>query len=163
MKTLKEYKDEEKCYIFSQFYHKDAYALGSYLTETAIERRNPVAIEIEIDGDIVYRYLNDGASESNFDWIRKKRNVVKHFQMSSGALAAKLKERNQTFQEVYGEDKSYAVAAGAFPIRVENVGMIGSVGISGLSSEEDHALIIEGMNELLKYQGKLRMEEKVEC
>lgn len=152
MKSLKEYKDEEKKYVFSQFYHKDAYLLGNYMSKIAIERKYPVAIEIEICGDIVYRYLNDGASQSNYGWAEKKRNVVKYFQMSSGAFAEKLEERNQKFQDIYGDDKNYAPAAGAFPIRVKHVGMIGSVGVSGLTSEEDHMLIIEGMKKLLEYQ-----------
>lgn len=152
METLVNYQKQEEKFVFSHFYHKDALVLGSYLSKVAVQNNDPVAIQIEINGNVVYQYTNDGAAANNYVWIERKRNVVKRFQMSSGALAAKLYERKTSFQELYGEDEDYAVTPGAFPIRVKNVGVIGSVGISGLDSDSDHRLITEGLAYLLEKQ-----------
>jgi uncharacterized protein (UPF0303 family) len=142
--------EQEKKYVFSQFLHSDAYKLGNYISGLAVEKHYPVAIEIEINGNVIYRYVNDGASANNLFWIKRKKNVVNRFQMSSGALTAKLAERGTSFREKYGDDTDYAVTPGAFPIRVKGVGMIGTVGISGLDSDSDHALIIDGFDYFFK-------------
>jgi uncharacterized protein (UPF0303 family) len=150
METFKTYQEQEEKYIFPHFYHSDAMKLGNYIAQIAIERKHAVAISIEINGNEIYRYVNDGATENNLFWIRKKRNVVKRFQMSSGALAAKLEERGRTFGESYGDVSDYAVTPGAFPIRMQGAGVIGSIGVSGLDSDSDHALILQGLDYLLK-------------
>lgn len=152
METFYTYKQQENRYIFDHFYNSDGWRLGSYLSELAVQNRYSVAIEIEVNGSVIYRFMNDGASENNFFWIRKKKNVVNRFQMSSGALAAKLQEKGMKFTDCYGDERDYAVTPGAFPIRVKNVGMIGTVGISGLDSDSDHQLIIEGLEYLMSLQ-----------
>jgi uncharacterized protein (UPF0303 family) len=154
METFKTYQEQEEKYIFPHFYHSDAWKLGTYIAQIAIAQKHAVAISIEINGDEIYRFVNDGATENNLFWIRKKRNVVKRFQMSSGALTAKLKERGRTFEESYGDVSDYAVTPGAFPIRVKNVGVVGSIGVSGLDSDSDHALILKGMEYLLQEENK---------
>lgn len=152
METLLNYQKQEEKFVFSHFYHRDAFVLGSYLSEVAVQNKYPIAIQIEVNGNVVYQYTNDGATTNNYVWIDRKRNVVNRFQMSSGALAAKLSEREMNFDDLYGEDKRYAVTPGAFPIRTQGVGVIGSIGVSGLDSDSDHQLIVEGLNYLLKKQ-----------
>lgn len=154
MEKLEYYLQQEKTHIFEKFLHKDAFVLGSYLSKIAIENNYPVAIEIEISGEIIFQYINDGACENNRTWIKRKKNVVKRFQMSSGAVAAKLSERQKIFKDIYGDDTDYAVVPGAVPIRVSNVGVIGVVGVSGLKSDLDHQLIIGGLDYLMKYQNE---------
>ena len=148
MNTFEFYKEQEKQFVFTRFLHSDALKLGDFLSKLAVENNYPVAIEIEINGDCIFRYMNDGAAQSNFEWIKKKANVVKRFQMSSAAFAAKLEKKNVKFSDVYGSDLDYAATAGAFPIRIENVGTIGVVGVSGLDSDSDHELIIKGLKKL---------------
>lgn len=156
METLFNYQRQEDQFVFSHFYHKDAFLLGKYISEIAVQKGYPIAIEIEINGNVVYRYTNDGATVNNYTWIEKKKNVVNRFQMSSGALAAKLNEKKMSFEEIYGDDKDYAVTPGAFPVRAKGVGVIGTVGVSGLDSDSDHELIIEGLTYLLKKQEEER-------
>lgn len=45
----------------------------------------------------------------------------------------------------------YADAGGSFPIRIEGVGVVGTITVSGLSQEADHRLATEALR-LLKRQ-----------
>ena len=74
---------------------------------------------------------------------------MKRFDKSSALIAYKLKSENLTFDEKYGDAREYAETPGAVPIRVKSVGTVGIISVSGLSSEEDHGLIIKGLKYLL--------------
>jgi len=43
----------------------------------------------------------------------------------------------------------YAVTGGSVPIRVRGAGVVAALTLSGLSSEEDHALAVEGIRATL--------------
>jgi uncharacterized protein (UPF0303 family) len=47
----------------------------------------------------------------------------------------------------------YAVTGGAFPIRVRDVGVVAAATASGLSSQEDHDLIVDGIRAYLADEG----------
>jgi len=46
-------------------------------------------------------------------------------------------------------DESYAVTGGSFPVRVKDVGVVAAVTASGLTSHEDHAFVVTGIEEFL--------------
>ena len=144
-------KQEHKL-IFSHFYHQDAFVIGNYIAKKSIQEKYPIAVVIEINHQVIFQYINDGASLNNLEWIHKKRNVVKRFEKSSAYITYKLKKENITFEQKYDDSSQYAITPGAFPIRVHNVGVIGTIGISGLSSQDDHSFIIEACEYLLSLQ-----------
>ena len=43
----------------------------------------------------------------------------------------------------------YAITGGSFPVRVRGVGVVAAVTASGLSSQEDHDLVVEGIRQHL--------------
>ena len=50
---------------------------------------------------------------------------------------------------------SYAVHGGGVPVRVRGVeGVVGVVVVSGLKQEEDHMVVVEALEELIKMSGK---------
>jgi uncharacterized protein (UPF0303 family) len=58
--------------------------------------------------------------------------------------------RNTTFEESSRLDvDSYAAHGGAFPVIVRNVGVIGTVTVSGLPQEQDHRLVVRILREFL--------------
>jgi uncharacterized protein (UPF0303 family) len=48
----------------------------------------------------------------------------------------------------------YAVTGGAFPIRVRGVGVVAAATASGLSSQEDHDLVVDGIRAYLADGGR---------
>lgn len=62
-------------------------------------------------------------------------------------------EKNETaFAARYGlgeQANEYAIHGGAVPIRVTNVeGIVGVCVVSGLKQDEDHMVVVEGLEEL---------------
>lgn len=143
---------ENKEIVFTHFSNEDAFILGSYLSAICIKEKYPVVICIEKNGQQVYLQANDNTAMNNMYWIEKKANVVKRFAISSALLSAKLEKTKTTFKQKYGDDSSYAITPGSVPIKVDSVGMVGVVTVSGLDSTADHELITVGMKHLLQLQ-----------
>jgi Uncharacterized conserved protein len=144
--------EEEKKYIFNHFSNKEIFLLGEHISQKAIDQKAPVIITIERNGQKVFQFANDGSSKNNEYWINKKLNVVKRFDRSSAIIAAKLEAENHTFAQKYGDASEYAATPGAMPIKVKAVGTVAYIGISGLSSEEDHQLITAGLDYILSHE-----------
>ena len=84
-----------------------------------------------------------GTTPDNWDWIRRKRNVVLRYHCSSFAIGLKHARAQSTLQEKSGlELKDFAAHGGGFPILLEGTGCIGTITVSGLPQREDHALAL---------------------
>lgn len=46
--------------------------------------------------------------------------------------------------------RDYVAAGGSFPVRVNGVGLIGAITVSGLPQREDHQLVVEVLSAYLK-------------
>ena len=61
-----------------------------------------------------------------------------------------LQSKKVAFDEIkYLDPADYAAHGGAFPITIKNVGMIGTVTVSGLRQAEDHAIAVEALRAVL--------------
>ena len=61
--------------------------------------------------------------------------------------------KNTTFEQSSRLDiDQYAAHGGAFPVIVRNVGVVGTVTVSGLPQEEDHRLVVDVLREFLAGQ-----------
>lgn len=151
MLEMQEYAKQEKELTLKRFKHADALVLGSYISKVAVDHNYAIEVYIEVNNQCIYRYVNDGATENNHWWVGRKGAVVKRFGHSSGFITAKYsKQTPQQLAQMYGSE--YAFTPGAFPIIVENVGVIGLIGVSGLSSDEDHQLMVDGLTYLKQLQ-----------
>lgn len=146
-------KQDEKI-ILKHFSNIDAYHLGSYISEEAIAKQHAIVLDIERNNQSIYHFVNDGASLNNEMWLSKKKNVVKQFGHSSAFIACKLKEQGMTFKQKYGDDSQYAVTPGSVPIIVEGVGIVAYMGVSGLDSDSDHELMMNGLRYLKELEAK---------
>ena len=66
-----------------QFTHRDAWELGHALVDACEKMGAPLAVEIEINHVIVFRYYPDGTGAYHEQWLRRKRNLVNLLEKSS--------------------------------------------------------------------------------
>ena len=77
--------------------------------------------------------------------------TVNRFGHSSWYLGQKLKAQKQTLdQRYFVSELDYAVHGGCFPLIVRGTGIIGTVTVSGLAQEDDHAIVVEVLGQYHK-------------
>ncbi|MCL6606079.1 MAG: heme-degrading domain-containing protein [Paenibacillus sp.] len=148
--VLQELLKLEEEIVFSRFTNEMAVEVGLKLYETAREQGKTITIDITRNGHRLFHLAMEGTAADNEQWIRRKNNVVNRFGHSSYYISNMLKESGATFEQVFevsGAD--YAAHGGAFPIIIRNVGIVGTVTVSGLPQKEDHDLAVEVLRTFL--------------
>ncbi|MFF5143643.1 heme-degrading domain-containing protein [Streptomyces sp. NPDC013157] len=149
--SVEELEKQERRLVFRQFTYDDAWALGSLLVEMARERQAPVAVDIHRAGQQLFHAALPGSTPDNDAWITRKRRVVERYGSASYLVGARFRAKGTTFEESSRLDPDeYAAHGGSFPITVENVGVIGSVTVSGLPQLQDHRFVVEALENFLK-------------
>ena len=111
------------------------------------EDAQPVAVEITVNGLVVFRYFAEGAKPDSELWLARKRNAVDLMETSSLRFFAELEDAGETFADRKLDPNEYA-AGGGFPIRLRGTGVIGSICVSGYPDHvDDHQLIINTLAE----------------
>ena len=141
---LAQCEQEEERLQFTSFSRADALALGLRLVEDAKAFPDPVAVEITVNGLVVFRYFPDGARLDSELWLARKRRSVELMDMSSLHFLAWLEVNGETLESRKLPADDYAAGGGGFPIRVRGTGMIGSVCVSGLPDHRDDHRLVTG-------------------
>ena len=136
---------QEQELVFESFDHTDAWRLGLGITAIAQQAGHPVGIDIRRPGLILFRAALPGITPDQETWIARKAAVVLRMEVSSALVDARLSAAGIDPAATGWLGTEYAVTGGAFPIRVRNVGVVAAATASGLSSQEDHDLIVEGI------------------
>ncbi|MFZ3216298.1 MAG: heme-degrading domain-containing protein [Candidatus Acidiferrales bacterium] len=146
---------QEKRLRFKHFDAEVAWAIGSGLKAAAEKRGAAVAIEIYLNGHALFTYAMPGTTPDNWDWIRRKRNVVQRYHRSSYAIGLTHQRAQTNLHEKTGLDaKDYAAHGGCFPILLEGTGCVGTITASGLPQREDHNLVVAVLQEYLGLTGE---------
>ncbi|MDD3279252.1 MAG: heme-binding protein [Lachnospiraceae bacterium] len=141
---------QEEILQFSHFTNGDAWELGSLIAVEAGRRGLPVAVSIRLNnGYTVFQYGSDGTGLYNEDMLTRKHETVKYTEQSSMHLYLRLRLSEKTQEDMQLPTSKYAAVGGGFPIRVEEVGVIGSVTVSGIGHVADHDLIVNCISRYL--------------
>ncbi|MFQ6854550.1 heme-degrading domain-containing protein [Streptomyces sp. 35M1] len=152
--TIAELIAQERRLTLPRFSYDDAFALGSLLVELARERHAPVAIDIRRGAQQLFHAALPGSSADNDAWIDRKRKVVERYGESSYLVGTRFRAKGTTFEESSRLDPDmYAAHGGSFPIAVEGAGVIGTVTVSGLPQAEDHAMVVEALEQFTATPG----------
>ena len=140
---------QETALVLRRFDENDAWRLGSWLRVAAEERRLQVVIDVRRVGQQLFYAAMVGTTADNPEWVRRKSNVALRFHRSSYAIGLEMAEKKSNLTERYGLPLiDYATHGGSVPVRVEGVGVVAAVTVSGLPMREDHELAIEALCEL---------------
>jgi len=147
---LEQLKQQEQELQFTTFTNETALALGLKVVELARAKGKAVAVNVARNGLVLFHHAMDGTYGDQADWIRRKNNVVARWGHSSFYVGVEHKHRKAVFEDARHYDiKDYAAHGGAFPVIIRNVGIVGTVTVSGLPQAEDHALAVEALRALL--------------
>lgn len=76
--------------------------------------------------------------------------MVNRFNKSSLHVGTELLSLGKTLYEAFNiSETDYAAHGGAFPIIIKNVGIVGTITVSGLTQKEDHDMVIEALHECI--------------
>ncbi len=143
---------QEQRLVFERFDNADAWRLGSAIVTAAIERSLSVTIDIRRHGHQLFHAALPGTTPENDAWIERKINVVDRFAEASYLVGRRLAASGTELDEALGvEPRLFAAHGGAFPIRVRDVGVVGTIAVSGLPQAEDHAFVVEMIETFLGF------------
>lgn len=147
---LQELEQQERDLTFKCFSNNLALEIGYDLAIQAVKCQLPIMIEINIANQTIFHYANDNAPRYNRSWLEKKRNSVYFFGHSTLWVSYKLnQDAEQLFKKYHLPTNEYAAAGGGFPINCDNVGLVGSICVSGLSADQDHQMIVETLKKYI--------------
>ncbi|KAJ5479107.1 hypothetical protein N7530_004616 [Penicillium desertorum] len=148
---------------FRTFTAETAWQLGNALRDRILRlpngQRKPALISIALSGG------------NNENWVRRKRNTVLRWGISSWAMrqktisglaaGASADQIEAAFVKKYAVPSAnggavadeYAIHGGGYPIRVQGVdGLVGVVVVSGLKQEDDHQVVAETIQAFVAQQ-----------
>ena len=147
---LKELEQQEQQLQFTSFSYEDAVNIGMIIYERAKKENLPITVDITRNAQQLFHLAMPGTSADNDQWIIRKCRLANRFQMSSLRVGTMLRCENTTLEErFFISSMEYAPFGGCFPIFIKDTGMIGTITVSGLAQEDDHAVVVEAIRAYL--------------
>lgn len=144
--------EQEERLVFRRFSTDTALDLGAFLLAEARRRELPVTVTVRKGRQRVFHAALPGTSLDNDDWLDRKARVVERYGQSSFRVGESFRVAGSTFDLKSRLDTSlYAAHGGMFPVTVAGVGVVGAVGVSGLPQADDHALVVEVLEDFLDH------------
>jgi uncharacterized protein (UPF0303 family) len=141
---LAQLTEQEQRLQFTRFDNETALALGAQLLAAARERGLAVTISVRRNGQRLFHAALPGTSADNDAWIERKSRVVDRYGHSSFLIGTQFRANGGSFEQHSRLDHDlYAAHGGVFPVIVRDVGVVGTVGVSGLPQADDHAFVVE--------------------
>ena len=139
---------DEQRLQFRSFTPDDAFRLGLLMRELAQSRGNPITIDIAHGGQCLFHTALSGTSAHNAKWIERKKRTVREWAASSYAVGLRFPILDPPFaleDAPWMDPMLYSGSGGGFPVVVTGVGMVGTIAISGLRHDLDHAFIVDAL------------------
>lgn len=141
---------QEERLQFDRFGPREAWEVGMALRAVGEAGRLPIVVDIRLAAMKLLVFALPGAAPDNFDWARRKRNLVFRFHRSSYAIGRKLALEGKTLADLGAlPERDYAPHGGSLPIAVKGTGCVGAVTVSGLPQRDDHRIVVEAMARVL--------------
>lgn len=137
---------QEETFTFTKFSCDDALLLLNAIVSKAKSLDKNVAVRVKYQQDIIVQYLMEGMDYQNsLSWIQRKEKMVEVANHSS--YYAFLDNQTSHLYDAYIFDPKYAICGGAFPI-IEHGKIVGTITVTGLRPQEDHQLLISGLEKV---------------
>lgn len=143
---ITEIMEQEKLLRFTEFTSDTALQIGLKLIERARKEGKAIAIDITRNGQQLFHFAGDGTSIDNEQWIAGKNKMVHRFNRSSYYCSVRQKQSGKTTEQTFRVSSAdYIACGGSFPITIKNVGVVGTIAVSGMTEELDHGYIVDAI------------------
>ena len=133
---------------FTAMDHEAAVALGEDLVRRSRVKGWPMAVSVKLGDHEVFHVALPGATPINDNWIRRKRNLIELTGEPTFLVGQRLAAKGKTLDDLNLDEVDFAPAGGGFPLIVNDV-VVGSVIVSGVPQQDDHALVVEALSALV--------------
>lgn len=141
---------QEEILQFGHFTNEDAWALGNLIVAEARKRGLDTAVEIRLNnGYTVFKYAGNCTNLNNEAWMDKMYATVRRVEKSTMLLYSELKKSEETLEDIGLDPREYSYMGGGFPIRVEEVGVIGAILVSNQNHFVNHDIIVRAVSRYL--------------
>ena len=131
--------EQEHKVDFDSFDEDKAYEIGTYIREAGRGLDKGLVAGVFLWDRTLFWGATPGSTATNWSWATRKVALVKIMFKSSYRVVLERGDKPRLLEPNWGmEPNEYAIAGGAFPIRVKSVGIIGAVAVSGLHERDDH-------------------------
>lgn len=138
---------------FEDFKHEDALWIGLEAINKVKSRQwRRIGVRIVFDDLLIFQYLMNDKNED--EWLKRKGHTVT--QSGHCSYYVYLNRESEAYAS-WISDPAHGVSGGGFPIMIGGK-CRGSICVSGMTQEADHALIIEVLKEHLSQK---KQEETV--
>lgn len=136
---LKIVAEQEARLVFDGFDEDRAYEIGTTIREAGRGKPLGLVAGVFTWDRTLFWGATPGSTSANWSWATRKVLLVKAMFKSSYRVVLERGDKPRLLEPSWGMDATeYAIAGGAFPIRVKGVGIIGAVAVSGLHERDDH-------------------------
>ena len=133
---------------FTAMDHEAAVALGEDLVRRSRAKGWPMAVSVKLGDHEVFHVALPGATPINDNWIRRKRNLIELTGEPTFLVGQRLAAEGKTLDDLNLDEVDFAPAGGGYPLLVNDV-VVGSVIVSGVPQQDDHALVVEALSALI--------------
>ncbi|MEO7223527.1 MAG: heme-degrading domain-containing protein [Devosia sp.] len=138
--------EQEQQLIFDGFDEDRAYEIGTSIREAGRAIGKGLVAGVFTWDRTLFWGATAGSTSSNWSWATRKVGLVKVMFKSSYRVVLERGDKPRLLEPQWGmEPTQYALAGGAFPIRVKDVGIIGAVAVSGLHERDDHQFAVDAI------------------
>ncbi|HZY67200.1 MAG TPA: heme-degrading domain-containing protein [Devosia sp.] len=131
--------EQESKLVFDRFDEDTAFTIGSTIRDAGKAAGKGLVAGVFLWDRTLFYGATAGSTSSNRSWAERKVQLVRLMFKSSYRVVVERGDKPRLLEPGWGlEPSQYAIAGGAFPIRVDGVGVIGAVAVSGLPERDDH-------------------------
>jgi uncharacterized protein (UPF0303 family) len=144
---------QEARLVLAAFDHEAAWTLGTQMVQRALRDKAPVIIDIRRPGMILFRSALAGSTAENEAWLERKAETVFRFEISTALLEARFAAQGiDQWEAGWFDTERFAADGGSVPVRVQGVGVVAAVTVSGLLSDDDHGFVVDALDAYVQGQ-----------
>jgi uncharacterized protein (UPF0303 family) len=129
---------------FERFTKEDAFELGTIGARLILERHLNLAVDVVLDGDLVYRARLGTTGPGNDQWLSGKAAVAVHFGDASLLVKRRQEATGVDFTELDLDHDKLKASGGSIPLYVGGV-LVGTITMSGEPDVVDHQTVTEAI------------------